>query len=128
MSDKGYAGGVPATNDLFVYAMLIGLLAIASLAVMIVAKPSKSKIKTIVPMVVKLVCTVVYSVVFWLMNGMVSFYKEQFVNTANTFDLSLSLGLPADLIGIVAVGYLIFVWIDFVVFGYRFLQENKSLR
>ena len=108
--------------------MLIGLLAIASLAVMIVAKPSKSKIKTIVPMVVKLVCTVVYSVVFWLMNGMVSFYKEQFVNTANTFDLSLSLGLPADLIGIVAVGYLIFVWIDFVVFGYRFLQENKSLR
>ena len=128
VSDKGYAGGVPATNDLFVYAMLIGLLAIASLAVMIVAKPSKSKIKTIVPMVVKLVCTVVYSVVFWLMNGMVSFYKEQFVNTANTFDLSLSLGLPADLIGIVAVGYLIFVWIDFVVFGYRFLQENKSLR
>ncbi len=123
--DKGYINGMPATNTMFIYALLTAVLAVASLVVSFVGQKSPGKRKSIVEMITKTVCMVAFIGVFAWLNGTTSFYYEKFAQAAQITGSYIEIGIAGDLLSVATIGYLVVACLDFVVYGAKFLQSRK---
>lgn len=124
--DKGYINGMPATNTMFIYALLTAVLAVASLIVSFVGQKSPSKRKSSVAMITKTVCMVAFIGVFAWLSNTTSFYYEKFAEITQITGSYMEIGIAGDLLSIATIGYLVVVCIDFVVYGTKFLQSRKQ--
>ncbi|MBR2302581.1 MAG: hypothetical protein IKA42_02125 [Clostridia bacterium] len=124
--ERGYVNGMPATNTMFVYALITAVLAGASLVASFVGQKAPGKRKTVVAVVIKTVCMVGFIAAFAWLNNTISFYHDKFAEIAQITGSYVAIGIAGKLLSVSTIGYLVAVCLDFVVYGTKFLQSRQE--